>query len=134
MQSEWSIGQHREDFEEPDLLVGKMGGPVNLEDAKALTEIYRELGTRRPIFVIVDVKDSPANAEARSYFTQQLRQEWFRGVVFVGAGMLEKAIGKAMTVAFYFTGKWKSEFLFAETLEEARTLVDRMRTRQSAKG
>lgn len=129
---EWVVGKHKAHLEEPDLLIVKMGGHAGLEDAKGLTEIYRELGTRQPFFAIVDVTNSPADAEARSYFTKQVKLEWFRASIYVGAGVVEKAITKAMTVAFYFTSKAKTEILYAGTMEEARALVDKVRVKQSS--
>lgn len=133
MQREWSLGPHQVRFEEPNLLLVTMGGPTHLEDAKALTEVYREVGTQRPFFAIINVKDSPADAAARSHFTKEINLEWFLGVVYVGAGVIEKAVGKAMAVAFYFTSRPRIDFLFTETVEEARILVDRMRAKRSSR-
>jgi hypothetical protein len=129
---EWTIGRHQAHFEEPDLLVVKLGGPVGIEDAKAMTALYRELGTQ-PFFAIVDVTGSPADAEARSYYTREVHLDWFRGVVYVGTGVVERAIGKAMAVAFSFAGKWKTEFLYADTVEQARGLIERMRAKQTTR-
>lgn len=126
------MGRHRAHFEEPDLLVLKLGGPVGIEDAKVLTELYRELGTRQPFFAIIDVRGAPADAEARSYYTREVHLDWFRGVVYVGTGVIERAIGKAMAVAFSFAGRWKTEFLYANTVEEARGLIDRLRAKQAS--
>lgn len=129
---EWVIGQHKAHFEEPDLLIAKMGAPVGIEDAKRLTALYRELGTAQPYFIILDVTGCPADAAARSHFTREIRLEWFRGVVYVGAGLVERAVTKAMTVAFLFMGRTKLEFSYAKTIEEARGLIEQMRARQSS--
>lgn len=129
IQREWAFGPHKAHFEEPDLLIVRMGGQTGLADAQALTELYRELGTQRPFFAIINVKDSSTDAAARSYFTREINLDWFLGVVYVSAGVIEKALGKAMTVAFYFTGRTKTDFLYAPTLEEARILVDQMRAK-----
>ncbi len=129
---EWTVGKHRLYLEEPDLLIVKMGGHTDLDAAKGLVEIYRELGTRKPFFGILDVTHSPADAEARGYFTREFKHEWTRGIVYVGAGVVERAVGKAMAVAFYFTGKWKAEFLWTNTMDEARALIQQMRAKQSA--
>jgi hypothetical protein len=128
---EWTIGRHQAHLEEPDLLVVKLGGPTGIADARALTELYRELGSHQPIFAIINVTGSPADAEARSYYTREARPEWFRAIVYVGAGVVERAVGKAMAVAFSFAGRSKTEFLYASTQEEARGLIDQLRAKQA---
>jgi hypothetical protein len=131
-QREWVVRKHKAHFEEPDLLIVKMNGSTDLEDAKGLTEIYRELGTQQPFFVIVDVTNSLTDSEARGYFAKHIDLAWFRAILFVGTGMVEKALGKAMMAAFSFTGRSKTEFMFPATLEEARALLDKLRAKQAA--
>ncbi len=133
MQREWQVGPHRAHFEDPDVLIVRMSGPTSLENARGLVEVYREVGTRQPMFCVLNVKDSPVSADARKYFTQQLRSEWYHAIIFVGAGVLERAMGKAMTVAFYFTNKWTAEFLYADTEEQARGLIAQARAKQPGK-
>jgi hypothetical protein len=133
IQHEWQVGPHRAHFEEPDLLIVQMNGPTDVEHARGLTEVYRETGTRQPIFAVLKVKDSPIDAAARKHFTQNVRTEWFHAIIFVGAGVLERAMGKAMTVALYFSGKWKAEFRYTDTEEQARELITQLRAKQSGK-
>jgi len=133
MQREWQVGPHQARFEEPDVLVVQMNGPTELEHARGLVEIYREVGTRQPMFSILNVKGSPVDAAARKYFTQQLRSEWYHAIIFVGAGMVERAMGKAMTVALYFAGKWTAEMLYADTEEQARELIAQVRAKKAGK-
>ncbi len=133
MQREWQVGPHRAHFEEPDVLIVRMNGPTNLEHARGLVEVYREVGTRQPMFSVLNVKDSPVNAAARKYFTQQLRTEWYHAIIFVGAGVVERAMGKAMTVALYFAGKWTAEFLYADTEEQAHELIAKVRAKKASK-
>jgi hypothetical protein len=42
-----------------------------------------------------------------------------------------RAVGKAMSVAFYFTGRWESEFQYTSTEAEGRALIARMREKQA---
>jgi hypothetical protein len=132
MQREWQIGPHRAHFEEPDVLIVQMNGPTDLEHARGLVEIYREVGTRQPMFAVLNVKGSPVDAAARKYFTQQIRSQWYHAIIFVGAGMVERAMGKAMTVALYFAGKWTAEFLYADTEEQARELIAQVRAKKAS--
>ncbi|HSP81541.1 MAG TPA: STAS/SEC14 domain-containing protein [Myxococcaceae bacterium] len=124
---EWTFGNNRVDFEPPDLVVARFNGAMNLEEAERTIEIYRELGTRGPFFLISDVSDASMDKEAREYLTQNVRTEWLLGVVYVGAGLVQKAATKAMTFAVYLTGGANMDFLFASTEEEARALYERKR-------
>jgi hypothetical protein len=133
MQREWEVGAHRVYFEDPDVLILRTSGPTGLEDARGLVEVYRQVGTQQPMFAVLNVKDSPVDAAARKYFSQNLRPEWYHAIIFVGAGMVERAMGKAMTVALYFAGKWTAEFLYADTEEQARELIARVRAKQAAR-
>ncbi|HEX8702636.1 MAG TPA: hypothetical protein VF815_27630 [Myxococcaceae bacterium] len=133
MQREWQVGPHRARFEEPDVLIVQLTGPTDLEHAHGLVEVYREVGTRQPMFAVLHVKDSPVNAAARKYFTQQIRSEWYQAIIFVGAGVVERAMGKALTVALLFAGKWTAEFLYADTEAQARELIAKVRAKKAHK-
>ncbi|WP_224367738.1 hypothetical protein [Hyalangium versicolor] len=131
-QREWVFGKHKAHLEGTDVLLVKMGGPVGADDARALIAIYQELSAVQPFFAIMDVSGFVANADARKVFTQELRQEWFLGMVFVGASMVEKAVTKAMTVALYLAGKWKMEFLYTDTTDQARATIGELRNKRLA--
>jgi len=133
MQREWQVGPHRAHIEEPDVLIVQLNGPTDLEHARGLVEVYQEVGTRQPMFAVLKVKGSPVDAAARKYFSQHLRSEWYHAIIFVGAGMVERAMGKAMTVALYFAGRWTAEFLYADTEEQARELIAQVRAKKAAR-
>jgi hypothetical protein len=124
---EWMFGTNRVRFEPPDLVVAKYSGLTGLEEARRTTAIYRELGSQRPFFLIVDVAESELDKKAREHFIQNLRTEWLLGVVYVGAGFVQKAATKAMAIAIYVAGKSHLDFLFANTEAEARALYERKR-------
>ncbi len=130
-QREWTFGNNQVDFEPPDLVVARFNGAMNLEEAERTIEIYRDLGTREPFFLISNVSDSSMEKEAREYLTQNMRTEWLLGVVYVGAGLVQKAATKAMTFAVSLTGGTNMDFLFAGTEEEARALYERKRQERS---
>ncbi|WP_224245476.1 hypothetical protein [Hyalangium gracile] len=129
---EWTIGSHRAHFEEPDLLVMKYNGKFNLEEARLVVELYREVGTQRPFFLLADITGAEIASDARKHLTDQIKPEWFRGIVYAGASPVMRAVGKAMAVTFYFTGKWSTPFEFTATAEEARALIARLREKQQA--
>jgi hypothetical protein len=130
MQREWAVGPHRAHLEEPDVLIVNISGPTDLEHARGLVEVYREAGTRQPLFAVLNVKDAPIDAAARKYFTQNIRSAWFHAIIFVGAGVLERAMGKAMTVALYFAGKWTAEFMYTDTEAQARERIAQLRAKR----
>ncbi|WP_224369133.1 hypothetical protein [Hyalangium versicolor] len=126
---EWTFGTHRAWWEPPDILWVKYSGPSTVEHTRNLVDIVRELGQR--IFIAVDVAGSSMAAENRNYFTEQARPEWFRAVIYLGAGPTQRAMAKGLMVRLLFTGKWNVHFEFAETEAEARDVIARLREQQS---
>jgi hypothetical protein len=131
---EWTIGAHRAHFEEPDLLVVKYNGKFTLPEARLVVELYREVGLQRPFFLLADIQGAEIESDARKHVVDRLQPEWFLGIVYAGASPVMRAVGKAMAVALYFTGKWKTEFQFTATPEEGRALIARMREKQQPRG
>lgn len=127
LRREWSSAEFRGYFEAPDLLLATFTGDVDLETARQASEMYREAAASGPCFAILDITGSSISAEAREHFIQALGPEWFRAVIYVGAGVVQRTMTKAMMLAFYFTGKWKPEFHFADSEAEARALVEALR-------
>jgi hypothetical protein len=124
---EWTFGDHRARFEAPDVVVMLLSGPTRLEDAQRIVDIYREVGSRQPLFGISHVANTSFDKDVRAYFAQHARAEWFRGIVVIGAGFVQRAAVKAVTMALYFTGKWKADIEFADSEEAARALIERKR-------
>lgn len=129
---EWAYGLVQGHFEEPDLLVLRFGGNTRLEDARRTVEIYRELGTQRPFYVIVDVSRAMLSPEAWDYLALHCRPEWFRCAVFVGAGVVQKAVTKSLGLALHALGQWDNPFRYADSEAEARALVDVERRTRAA--
>lgn len=131
-QREWASATFRGHFEAPDLLVATFSGHVDLEGARQASEMYRQAAEQGPCFALIDITGSTISADARDHFVKTLGPEWFRAVIYVGAGVVQRTMTKAMTLAFYFTGKWKTEFHFADSEAEARALVAKLREKQRA--
>jgi hypothetical protein len=125
---EWTFGMHRAWLEAPDVLWVKYSGPSTLEHTQRLVDIVRELAEQQRIFIVVDVADSSMASENRRYFTEQARPEWFRGVIYLGAGPAQRAMAKGLMVSLLFKGRWDLHFEFATTETEARELIARKRT------
>jgi hypothetical protein len=133
VQREWMFGTNRVRFEPPNLVVAKFVGTTALEDARRTIQVYKEVGSEQPFFLIADISESSIDKPARDYLTQNVRPEWLLGVVYVGAGLVQKAATKAMAIAIYVTGKSNLEFLFADTEAQARALYERKRGAWAAK-
>lgn len=124
---EWTFGTHSARWEEPDLLRVKWQGPTRVGDVDSVLAILQEVAAERPIFVISDVTRSTIDKAAREHLSQNLRAQWFHGLIYVGADALQRAITKAIVIALYFTGKWRVDVEFAATEEEALHIVSRVR-------
>jgi len=128
---EWVFGACRVVLEEPDVLLVNPG-PTSLEVARFLVDLYRELGSQRPLFLIVMIKGHPLTMEARGYFRQHIHTEWFRSVIFIGAGIMERALGKALYAGGVFIRAWKADIYYVHTEEEARVRLSQLRAKQEA--
>lgn len=135
---EWRLGANVLRFESPDILWADLHGETSLEQARDLVEIYRELGTSRPFFLVLDVRDAVLLAhEPRRYISENASPEWALGMIYVGARLAHKAVARGILLAAYLTGRAeKSELAkvhFVSTFDEASALIDRLRSRQQAR-
>jgi hypothetical protein len=130
---EWTFGTHSARWEEPDLLRVTWRGPTRVQDVDSVLAILREVAAERPIFVISDVSGSTIDKAAREHMSQNLRAEWFHGLIYVGADALQRAITKAIVIALYFTGKWRVDVEFADTEQDALRIVSRIRRARGVK-
>jgi len=127
LRTEWKFGAaHRAYFEHPDILHFKFSGPTSFEEAKRTVEICKEVGAVRPFFLVIDAADSTIEAASRSYIVQNLKPEWFRGIIYTGLGFVQRAMAKALAVALYFT-KWNVGIDFVATEQDARAIIQRKR-------
>jgi hypothetical protein len=132
VQTEWKFGAHAARLEPPDVLVVRFRGPTSFEEAKRSVEICQEVGSRRPFYLVMDVSDSTIEPKSREYISRSLKAEWFHGILYVGLGLAQRAMAKAILLALYFTGKWSVEVDFVSTAEEAHALILRKRAQRVA--
>jgi hypothetical protein len=126
---EWTIGTHHVWFESPDILWTKVRGHTSLADAVALLEIYRELGSQRPIFVVTDLMEATSvDLTARDHVSWNLRMEWFRASVYIGASLSQRAVANSMTFLHSLAGKPSRAQHFVATPLEARELIAQERS------
>src|SRR5690606_5421846 len=80
------VGAHRLRFEEPDLVMAELIGPVGMGDAKELVRVLREIGASRPYYFCGDVSRSTIKGEARRYVGEGMSEAWLKGRVYYGVG------------------------------------------------
>ena len=89
---EWTIGKNTFRFEPPDLLWSKLRGECLLPEAIQIVDVYRELGTVRPFYVLGDMEEAEGmEAEARRYMSDHLQHEWLLGVIYFKGRLLHRA-------------------------------------------
>src|SRR5690348_15328829 len=103
---EWRLGANVFRFEPPDLLWAELHGETSLEQTRGQVEIYRELGTSRPFFLVVDVRDAvPLAQEPRRYISENAEAGWVLAVIYVGARLSHKAVARGIMLAAHLTGR-----------------------------
>ncbi|PTL82994.1 hypothetical protein [Vitiosangium sp. GDMCC 1.1324] len=127
---EWKIGTHEARFESPNTLSVKIKGDIRVDEASQLIDICAELGAREPFYLIADMSEiGTIPSEARGVASKQIRPEWYRGVVYVGASFVAKAAVKSLSVVFYLAGKYTADVEFVSTPEEAPAALARQRAK-----
>ncbi|MBZ4402139.1 STAS/SEC14 domain-containing protein [Myxococcus sp. MISCRS1] len=131
---EWKFGAHRVRIESADMAVATFEGPITLDDVKRTSEVYAELFTiLGPYYIVAEIGRSQIEAAGRRYLSENNKSEWFKGCVYVGADIVQKTFGKAISLAMLYTGKTSFDTTFVDTLADARTWVDQHRARQQRK-
>jgi len=136
---EWMLGAQKLRFEPPDMLWVDFRGKVSLEEITLMVDVYRELGTSAPFFLVGDLRGVPLMDEApRRYLTEHAEPWWVLGNVFIGARLAHKAAVRGVYLAAWLTGRAEtsetSKIHFVSTPDEASELVARLRTRLGGKG
>lgn len=127
---EWSFGEHRIAFEPPDMLWATFSGAVSPDEARWLAALCEEASARGRVYLVSDVAHAELPAESRKCLAEQGRAEWFHGIVYLGADLTHRAIGKALSVALLFSSTANFETVFVDTEDEARDWVDAHRARR----
>ncbi len=121
---EWNVGTHHTRFEPPDVLWTKIRGTTSIEDAISLLEIYREVGSQQPVFVVTDLSEATTvDLKARDHISWNIHMGWFHGAIYIGAGMVQRAVASSMTFLHSLTGNEAIPQHFVSTEEEARALI-----------
>ena len=117
---ELKFGAHEARFEPPDTLVASFSGPISMDEAVRAAQLYKETYERRgQYYFVCDIGRSQIEAASRQYISSHIKGEWFHGVIYVGADILQRTFGKAIALALLFTSKPGFETVFVPTMAEA---------------
>ena len=122
-------GTHRSWFEPPDILWQQFRGVTTLEETRWSVDVYREVAGYGPFYAAIDVTGSELTADARKFLSENTRTEWLRGVVYIGAGFIQKAMTKSLMVVYLFDKKPPYDIVYAASMEEARAWIERHRVK-----
>ncbi|WP_309897247.1 hypothetical protein [Archangium sp.] len=119
-------------FEPPDLLWAEFRGVLSLEETKRLVDVYRELGTSRPFYMVADLREVTAiPEELRRYLSEHADTKWLQGVIYVGARLAHRAVAKGLLIAAWLIGRAEKSELskahFVSTHAQAQELLARLR-------
>lgn len=131
---DWKIGTHDIRFEPPNTLSVKISGDIRVDEASRIIDICAELGNKEPFYLIADLSGiGSIPSEARGVASKQIRPEWYKGVVYVGASFVAKAAVKSLSVVFYLAGKYTADVEFVTTAAEAPAALAKQKAKHRAK-
>jgi hypothetical protein len=141
-QTDWDVGAHHHvHFEEPDILVATLKGWIELEHAQTFIDITRKLASRGPVYWVVHMQEMEGypyprlRPEARTYLADHSQSDWFKGILHVGGGILQRITIKGLTLAMMLTGsRSRFETIFPDTMEDAWAMIDAHRAKPSSSG
>ncbi len=130
----WTFNAHEAHFEPPDVVWIKWHGKTELEDVRWAANLYRQLATARgPLYIASDVRDASISADARNYIAREAKPEWFRVALYMGAGLPQRAMGKAINLALMLLGKPTVEMVFVDDVVQMREWIERRRARTAGR-
>lgn len=133
MAREWTIGPSTFRFESPDVLWVKNIGTCSREQAVAIVNLYRELAMDRSFFLLTDMKEARGpDPEARRYTSENLRSEWFLGIILYNTRLLHRAFASGLVLAAAMTRSLedppRAKLHFVSTQDKALTLLAQLRS------
>ena len=121
----WIVGNHELIFEPPDTLRAIIRGWITHEDGVKWVEIMREVAATGPVYCVVQMTPMPdfpyprLSQEARQYLAKEKTSDWFKAIVYVGGGLLQKITAKGLTVAMLLSGMKRFDVEFVDSQEKA---------------
>ncbi len=126
----WTFHAHEAWFDPPDTVWITFHGRTELEDVQWAAGLFRQLAERGgPIFISSDVRDSSIGAEARNYIVRETRPEWIRAALYIGSGLAQRAMGKAINLALILMGKRPVEMVWVDDTRQAQEWIEKAHAR-----
>ena len=139
--SDWTIGKHTFRWENPDLLWITFAGDNSLEEAREMVALYRSLGERQPYFILADTAGAGTlESEARRHLSENMRPEWFQGIIFYNTRLVHRALARGLVFAaelFHAAPRASTmheRLHFTSTRLQALALVDQLRVSEEPRG
>jgi hypothetical protein len=132
-QREWSHGEQRAWLEPPDILWARFRGAISVETSQWSCGVYREVGTAQRFYLAADISDSRLSPESRRYLVEHAKADWFLGLVYIGAGLDQKATTKSLIVGSILSGGEPLDVLYVDTPEQARAWIEQHRAARAAR-
>lgn len=130
--STWTFGPATLRFEPPDLVLVTVS-EGHQDQVEAFYKTLGGIADKNPVFMIIDARRmAKMDAAARLAAVRHVKVEWFRGVVYVGASLAVRIGVKGVSALLFVTGKDAFETVFVDSIDKARTTVDRMRQERRA--
>lgn len=130
-QSEWAFGEQRAWVEAPDILWAKFRGAITVETSQWSCTVYREMSESGQFYLAADITGSYLSPESRGYLVEHAKPDWFRGIVYIGAGLDQKATTKSLMVRSMLSGGVPLDVQYVDTLEQARAWIEQHRAAQA---
>ncbi len=127
LNQEWRHGEQHAWFEPPDILWARFRGALSLETSVWSCSVYETLARTQRFYLAADIAGSHLSPESRRYLVDHAKAGWFRGVVYIGAGMEQKATTKSLMVGAMLSGGMRLDMAYVDTAEEARAWIARHR-------
>lgn len=126
IKTSWDIGDLHLEFVPPNFLSFKTGAVFTEEQMKGIRDFLSQRAAIGPVYLLADntlLKEIlPA---AKKVAREEIRQEWMKATIVVGASLTTRIMIKALWLAMTVMGRKHSDIDFEPTWEkgEARILA-----------
>lgn len=126
-QREWSHGEQRAWFEAPDILWARYRGQHTAETTQWYCGVYREVAATQRFYLAADISGTLMSTDARRFLMSAVKTDWFLGLVYIGAGLEQKAATKSLMVGAMLSGGVPLDLHYVDTPEQARAWIEQHR-------
>ncbi|MFY0528171.1 hypothetical protein ACN28I_35115 [Archangium gephyra] len=87
------------------------------------------MGRQRRFFLVTDLSEATSiDLKARDHVSWNFQTEWFHGAIYIGAGLMQRAVATSMSFFHSLMGQATRPQHFVSTENEARALIDEERS------